>query len=55
MYAWIFSHLPGPRWARILLALVLLAAAVWWLFEVVFPRVAPYSPFTTDVTLETPE
>lgn len=51
MYAWIFRHLPGPTWARVLLALVLAAAAVLVLFELVFPWVAPYSPLSTDVTV----
>ena len=52
MYAWIFRHLPGPTWVRILIAAVLIAAVVWVLFEVVFPLVAPHSPFSTEVTLQ---
>ncbi|MHC5560706.1 hypothetical protein [Kocuria sp. U4B] len=54
MYAWLFSRLPGPVWVRILLAVVLVAAVVWILFELIFPLVAPYSPFTTEVTLPDP-
>ena len=37
MYGWIFRHLPGPLVIRILEALILIAAAVWLLFEYVFP------------------
>jgi hypothetical protein len=54
MYAWIFRHLPGPVWARILLALALIIVVVGVLFELVFPLIAPYSPFTTEVTLPDP-
>ena len=28
MYAWIFRHLPGPLWVRILLAILLILAVV---------------------------
>jgi CHASE2 domain-containing sensor protein len=44
MYAWLFRHLPGPLWARILLAVLLLAAVVVVLFGWVFPAVAPHLP-----------
>ncbi len=37
MYGWIWRHLPGPRWLRALEALVLVAAVVLFLFQVVFP------------------
>jgi hypothetical protein len=45
MYGFIWRHLPGPLLARILLALVLLAAVVAVLFLWVFPAVAPIMPF----------
>lgn len=45
MYAWIFRHLPGPLWVRILIALVVLAAIVVVLFAWVFPAIAPHMPF----------
>jgi hypothetical protein len=51
VYSWLFHRLPGPLWCRILLSLVLIAAVVWVLFELAFPVLAPYSPFTTEVTL----
>lgn len=44
MYAWLFRHLPGPLWARILLVVVVLAALVVVLFGWVFPAIAPYLP-----------
>ncbi|WP_181574889.1 MULTISPECIES: hypothetical protein [unclassified Actinomyces] len=37
MYGWIWRHLPGPVWLRALEALILAAAVVLFLFEVVFP------------------
>ena len=37
MYGWIWRHLPGPVWFRTIEALVLTAAVVLLLFEVVFP------------------
>jgi len=44
MYAWIFRHLPGPLWSRILLTVVLLAAVVLLLMEVVFPWADQFNP-----------
>ncbi|WP_162933729.1 MULTISPECIES: hypothetical protein [Actinomyces] len=37
MYGWIWRHLPGPWWLRALQALLLTAAVVYLLMEVVFP------------------
>jgi hypothetical protein len=45
MYAWIWRHLPGPTALRVLLALVLAAAAVAVLFLWAFPALAPIMPF----------
>lgn len=52
MYAWIFRHLPGPLWLRIIIALVLILAAVYALMEFVFPAFVEYSPFYRDVTID---
>lgn len=52
MYAWIFRHLPGPLWLRIIIAIALIAATVYLLMEYVFPHFAEHSPFNTDVTIE---
>ena len=52
MYAWIFRHLPGPLWFRILLAIALILGAVYILMEYVFPNLEQYSPFNTDVTVD---
>lgn len=50
MYAWIWRHLPGPWWVRILEALVLLAGVAAALDWVVFPWVdgllAPWQAVT---------
>ena len=45
MYGWMFRHLPGPLWVRILITVVLLAAIVVALFGWVFPTIAPHMPF----------
>lgn len=45
MYGWLFRHLPGPLWVRILLTLLLLAGVIVLLFGWVFPAIAPYMPF----------
>lgn len=45
MYGWMFRHLPGPLWVRILLTLLILAAVVVVLFQWVFPAIAPFMPF----------
>lgn len=37
MYGWIWRHLPGPTWFKVIEALVLTAAVVLLLFQVVFP------------------
>ena len=51
MYGWIFRHLPGPLWVRIIIAIITIALAVWCLMEFVFPAFVEYSPFTRDVTI----
>jgi hypothetical protein len=45
MYAWIWRHLPGPRWARAIIAVLALAIVVLMLFEWVFPAVSALLPF----------
>ena len=37
MYAALWRILPGPAWVRLLILLVLLAAALYGLFRYVFP------------------
>lgn len=51
MYAWIFRHLPGPLWVRIIIAIVLILAVVYLLMEFVFPHFAEYDPFNLNVTI----
>lgn len=51
MYAAIWRILPGPTWFRVLLVLLLLAAAVYALFTWVFPAVQELID-STDVTVE---
>ena len=52
MYATIWRILPGPKWLKAILALVLFLAVVYALFEWVFPAIAPYMPFDeSDVSV----
>ncbi len=37
MYAWIFRHLPGPTWLKILESLILIGAVVYALFTWGYP------------------
>lgn len=53
MYAWIWRHLPGPVAVRGLIALVLIAATVLLLFNVVFPWAVTWLP-GQDVSVEGP-
>ena len=45
MYGWIWRHLPGPTWLRVIEAAVLIGLVVVALFEWVFPWAAPLLPF----------
>lgn len=51
MYAWIWRHLPGPTPVRLLVALLLVAAAVALLLTVVFPWAVTLLP-GQDVSVE---
>ena len=51
MYAWIFRHLPGPLWVRIIIAIALILAVVYLLMEFVFPPFAEYGPFNLNATI----
>ena len=42
MYAWIFRHLPGPTWFKVIESLALIAAAVAARFTWVYPWVQSY-------------
>ena len=42
MYGFIFRHLPGPKWLKVIESLVLILAVVFVLFEWVFPLVNTY-------------
>ena len=55
MYGWLFRHLPGPLWVRILLAVLLLAAMIVALFGWVFPAIAPYILPFNDGLVGAPE
>jgi hypothetical protein len=50
MYSWIWRHFPGSRLAKVLQALVLIAAVLTLLMLVVFPWVEPQLPFNAVTT-----
>lgn len=52
MYAWIFRHLPGPLWVRIILSILLILIVAYILLEYAFPAFVEYSPFYRDVTID---
>jgi len=45
MYGWIWRHLPGPTWVRVVTTVALAAVVVAVLFSWVFPALAPLMPF----------
>ncbi|MBN2176297.1 MAG: hypothetical protein JW722_01405 [Demequinaceae bacterium] len=45
MYGWIWRHLPGAFWVKVLFASGLVMAAIAILFLWVFPWLAPLLPF----------
>ena len=46
MYTWIWRHLPGPLAAKLLQALLLVAAVCALLLFVVFPWLDPHLPLS---------
>ncbi|MCW2131145.1 MULTISPECIES: hypothetical protein [Arthrobacter] len=54
MYGWIFRHLPGPLWVRIIVSILLIAGAVLLLLQFVFPWLSQFNPLT-DSTIGTIE
>ena len=50
MYVWLFQHLPGPLWLRILISAALLAGVLFLLVDVVFPWLADLTNLT-DATV----
>lgn len=54
MYGWIFRHLPGPLWMRVLASVLLVGLLVAVLFMYVFPWASQFSPLTDDSTIGSP-
>lgn len=52
MYAFIFRHLPGPLWLRVIWSILIAAAALAVLVSWVFPWLSQFSPLT-DSTIGT--
>jgi hypothetical protein len=51
VYGWIWRHLPGNTWVKALLSFLLVLAAVYVLFQYVFPWAEPLLPFG-DATVD---
>ena len=51
MYAWIWQHLPGTLWVRVLWAVIIFAVFVFVLFQFVFPWLVPHLPFSGNGSL----
>lgn len=41
MYRELWNRTPGPAWAKIIGAVVVVAVVVWLLMEVIFPWIGP--------------
>ncbi|WP_180953291.1 hypothetical protein [Brevibacterium ihuae] len=52
MYGLIWRALPGNTFVKLVLCLLLIAAAVYLLMEFVFPVIAPYMPFNEATVTE---
>jgi hypothetical protein len=50
MYGWIWRHLPGPLFVRVIEAVVLVVGIVALLMFVVFPWAEPKLPFNNVTT-----
>lgn len=46
MYGWIFRHLPGPLWVRILTSAALVACALVLMVQFLFPWMSEFTTFT---------
>lgn len=42
MYAWLFRHLPGPVWLKVIESLIIVMAVLYLLFEHVYPWAQSY-------------
>ena len=47
MYGWLWRHLPGPAWVRVVLLVIAALAVLVVCFGWVFPAVAPLMPFNS--------
>lgn len=49
MYGWIFRHLPGPTWFKVVEALVIISLIIFALFTWAYPLVHSY--LNSDLTV----
>ncbi len=45
IYPWLWRHLPGPRWARVIQLVLIAGIVTLALFEWVFPWVSAMLPY----------
>jgi hypothetical protein len=48
MYGWIFRHLPGPLWARILTSAALIAGILVLMVQFLFPWMSQFTTLTNS-------
>ena len=51
MYVWLWRHLPGGFWGKLVICALMIASVCALLLFVVFPEVEPLLPFS-DVTVD---
>ncbi len=54
MYAWLWRHLPGPVWVRVLIVLLAAIGVAVLCFTTVYPAIAPLMPFNDTTVGEAP-
>ncbi len=54
MYAWLWRHLPGPSWVRVVILLLAAVGVAVLCFTTVYPAIAPLRPFNDTTVGEAP-
>jgi hypothetical protein len=54
MYGWLWRHLPGPSWVRVIVLLLAAVGVAVLCFTTVYPALAPLMPFNDTTVGEAP-
>jgi hypothetical protein len=54
MYGWLWRHLPGPTWVRVVLVLLAVLGVAVLCFTTLYPAIAPLMPFNDTTVGEAP-